>query len=119
MSFGFERFTGKGVRLSAMAYSKLGRYHQKKTRDLTEEEKRQIRQRIERSEGDVYKLAEEFECVPIQVAGIKAACIGSDLDTSRGITLMGEMRARERARRNRAAASCRTPNRFAHFYGWR
>jgi hypothetical protein len=69
----FERFTGKEVRLSAMVYPKLGRYLQKKTRDLAEEEKRQIRQRIERGEGDVYKLAEEFGCVPIQVAGIKAA----------------------------------------------
>ena len=56
-----------------MADGKLQRYGQKKDHELSEEEKRQIRERIEQGDGNVYKLAEEFHCAPIQVAGIKAA----------------------------------------------
>jgi hypothetical protein len=56
-----------------MAYPKRESYIQKKDHDLTEEEKQQIRERIDHGEGDVYKLADEFHCVPIQIAGIKAA----------------------------------------------
>jgi hypothetical protein len=48
-------------------------YLQKKQRDLNEIEKAQIRERIQAGDGNVYRLAEEFACVPVQVAGIKAA----------------------------------------------
>jgi hypothetical protein len=56
-----------------MARTKLRIYTEKKKRELTQEEKRQIRERISKDDGDVYKLAEDFCCVPIQIAGIKAA----------------------------------------------
>jgi hypothetical protein len=48
-------------------------YLDKKDHDLGEKEKQQIRDRIGHGDGDVYKLAAEFHCTPIQVAGIKAA----------------------------------------------
>lgn len=47
-------------------------YLEKKRRDLTEFEKLQIRQRLENGESDTAKLAEEFGCVPTQIAAIKA-----------------------------------------------
>jgi hypothetical protein len=49
------------------------RYPEPKQRELTNDEKEQIRQRIERGEGAVYELAREFGCSSSQVAGIKAA----------------------------------------------
>lgn len=55
-----------------MRDSKLGRYLKKKDRVLSPDETQKIRERIEKGEKDVYKLAEEFQCVPTQVAGIKA-----------------------------------------------
>ncbi len=55
-----------------MPQTKLQRYLRKKERTLNETERSQIRARIERGDGDVHKLAEEFHCVPTQVAGIKA-----------------------------------------------
>jgi len=48
-------------------------YPEPKQRDLTEDEKRQLRERIERGEADIYALAREFGCTSSQVAGIKAA----------------------------------------------
>jgi hypothetical protein len=48
------------------------RYPESKQRELTDEEKDQLRARIERGEGDSYQLAREFGCSPSQVAGIKA-----------------------------------------------
>jgi hypothetical protein len=56
-----------------MPDTKLQRYIAKKDHELNETEKQQIRDHIKLGDGDVYKLAEEFHCVPIQVAGIKAA----------------------------------------------
>lgn len=47
-------------------------YLQKKSRKLSAFETQQIRDRIEDGERDVYKLAEEFGCVPTQIAGVKA-----------------------------------------------
>jgi hypothetical protein len=47
-------------------------YLQKKSRELSAFETQQIRDRIEHGDGDVYKLAKEFGCVPVQIAGIKA-----------------------------------------------
>jgi len=47
-------------------------FTQKKDHDLTADEIQRIRDRIERGDADVYKLAEEFHCAPIQIAGIKA-----------------------------------------------
>ncbi len=49
------------------------RYPEAKQRDLTDEEKADLRTRIERGDGDIYELAREFGCSPSQVAGIKAA----------------------------------------------
>jgi transposase-like protein len=49
------------------------RYPVPKERDLTAEEKDQLRERIERGESNIYQLAQEFGCSPSQVAGIKAA----------------------------------------------
>jgi CENP-B N-terminal DNA-binding domain len=49
------------------------RHPEPKPRELTDDEKEQIRQRLERGEGDTYQLAREFDCSSSQVAGIKAA----------------------------------------------
>lgn len=49
------------------------RYPEPKQRDLRDDEKIELRTRIERGDGDVYALAEEFGCSASQVAGIKAA----------------------------------------------
>ena len=48
-------------------------YPERKQRELTEAEKQQLRERIERGASDVYALAREFHCSSSQVAGIKAA----------------------------------------------
>ena len=50
----------------------LSEYITRKKRDLSDREKREIRVEIERGNGNVYMLAERFNCVPTQVAGIKA-----------------------------------------------
>ncbi len=53
-------------------------YPEKKSRELTDEEKKSIRKRIlklenEKIEGSVSQtLAEEFNCSPSQIAGIMA-----------------------------------------------
>jgi hypothetical protein len=52
---------------------KQSRYLEKKQRDLTEWENARIRERIQEGSGNVYELAKEFGCVPVQVAGLKAA----------------------------------------------
>jgi transposase-like protein len=52
------------------------KYPDPKERDLTEDEKAQIRARIEAGDGDIYALAREFGCSSSQVAGIKAALTG-------------------------------------------
>jgi hypothetical protein len=52
--------------------TKLEQYLQRKTHELTSGERQQIIDRINRGDGNVYKLADEFGCVPTQVAGIKA-----------------------------------------------
>ena len=44
-----------------------------KERDLSDEKKARLRERIEGGEGDIYRLAREFNCSSSQVAGIKAA----------------------------------------------
>jgi transposase-like protein len=49
------------------------RYPKPKQRELSDEEKMQLRARIERGDDDIYALAAEFGCSPSQVAGIKAA----------------------------------------------
>ena len=49
------------------------RYPEPKQRDLTTEEKSQLRTRIEKGDTDIYALAAEFGCSASQVAGIKAA----------------------------------------------
>jgi hypothetical protein len=49
------------------------KYPAKKDRDLTEEEKRGVRARIEELEkGVTEQIAKEFRCSPSQIAGIKA-----------------------------------------------
>ncbi|HJT78750.1 MAG TPA: hypothetical protein VJ739_16215 [Gemmataceae bacterium] len=48
-------------------------YPERKQRDLTDDEKAQLRARIERGDADIYALAREFGCSASQVAGIKAA----------------------------------------------
>jgi transposase-like protein len=52
---------------------KLKGYIERKRRELSDSEKRAICLEIERGKGDVYRLARRFGCVPMQVAGIKAA----------------------------------------------
>ncbi len=47
-------------------------YRQKKCRDLTDLEKHEIRRRLDAGEEDTSKLAEEFGCVPTQIAAVKA-----------------------------------------------
>jgi hypothetical protein len=47
-------------------------YLERKKTELSDQDKQQIRARIEAGDGDVYKLAAEFGCVPTQVAAIKA-----------------------------------------------
>jgi hypothetical protein len=49
------------------------KYPEPKQRDLTDDEKTQLRARIERGDADIYALATEFGCSASQVAGIKAA----------------------------------------------
>jgi hypothetical protein len=44
----------------------------RKRQDLSDVEKRAVRIETERGKGDVYKLAKKFNCVPTQIAGIKA-----------------------------------------------
>ncbi|MGH7963384.1 MAG: hypothetical protein ACRERD_16440 [Candidatus Binatia bacterium] len=56
-----------------MADEDQKRYPEPKQRELSEDEKAQLRARIERGESDIYRLAQEFGCSPSQVAGIKAA----------------------------------------------
>jgi len=46
-------------------------YPQTKVRELTDTEK-ELRARIEKGDADIYKLADEFQCSPSHVAGIKA-----------------------------------------------
>ena len=53
--------------------TEVRRYPEPKQRDLSEDEKAQLRARIERGDGDIYELATEFRCSSSQVAGIKAA----------------------------------------------
>jgi hypothetical protein len=48
-------------------------YPEKKTRDLSDAEKAQIRKRLQGSDGDIYLIAQEFNCASSQVAGIKAS----------------------------------------------
>jgi hypothetical protein len=47
-------------------------YRKRKRRNLSDTEKRAIRIEIRRGKKDVYKLAKKFNCVPTQIAGIKA-----------------------------------------------
>ena len=49
------------------------KYPEPKQRDLSEAEKIDLRAQIERGDGDIYALADEFGCSSSQVAGIKAA----------------------------------------------
>jgi transposase-like protein len=56
------------------------RYPEPKLRELSEDEKAQMRERISAGEADIYKLAEEFGCTSSQVAGIKAAMHGPKLE---------------------------------------
>jgi transposase-like protein len=49
-----------------------GEYLQKKQRKLSSEETQQIRECLEHGQTNVYELANEFGCVPTQIAGLKA-----------------------------------------------
>lgn len=66
--------TSEQSQLSKMKERKhrLHEYLQKKQRDLSSEETQQIRGRLEHGQTNVYELANEFGCVPTQIAGIKA-----------------------------------------------
>ncbi len=50
----------------------LDDYIKRKRRDLSDTEKRAIRMEIAQGKGNVYKLAQQFNCVPTQIAGLKA-----------------------------------------------
>jgi len=56
-----------------MEASPQRRYPEPKERELTDEEKQSLRDRLGRGEGDIYVLAKEYGCSCSQVAGIKAA----------------------------------------------
>jgi hypothetical protein len=58
---------------SAVPESKTQQYPERKQRELTDGEKQQLRERIEKGDVDIYALACEFGCSSSQVAGIKAA----------------------------------------------
>jgi transposase-like protein len=47
-------------------------YPEKKKRDLTEVEKKEIRKDIEQGDDNIYELAKKFGCSASQVAGVKA-----------------------------------------------
>jgi hypothetical protein len=47
-------------------------YRERKHRNLNATEKQAVRIEIERGRGDVYSLAKKFNCVPTQIARIKA-----------------------------------------------
>ncbi len=47
-------------------------YLQKKQRKLSSEATQQIRGCLKHGQSNVYELANEFGCVPTQIAGIKA-----------------------------------------------
>ena len=49
------------------------KYPEPKRRELSEGEKAQIRDRIQKGQDEVYKLAQEFGCTSSQIAGINAA----------------------------------------------
>jgi hypothetical protein len=49
------------------------KYPDQKQRELTDDEKKQLRARIAQGDADVYALATEFGCSASQIAGIKAA----------------------------------------------
>jgi hypothetical protein len=51
----------------------MRQYPAPKERELTDDEKNRLRERIEYGDSDVYALAHEFGCTSSQVAGIKAA----------------------------------------------
>jgi hypothetical protein len=50
----------------------LQEYRERKHRNLSATEKQAVRIEIERGRGDVYSLAKKFNCVPTQIARIKA-----------------------------------------------
>ena len=50
----------------------LKAYIKRKSRDLSDAEKRAIRVEISKGNGNVYRLAKTFQCVPTQIAGVKA-----------------------------------------------
>jgi len=50
----------------------LQNYIRRKRRNLSDTEKRAIRIEVNRGNGNVYRLAKKFNCVPIQIAGVKA-----------------------------------------------
>lgn len=58
--------------ISCLAMASVKEYRRRKRRELSDKEKTAIRTQIERGNGDVYLLAKEFGCVPVQIAGIKA-----------------------------------------------
>jgi hypothetical protein len=58
--------------LEAGEFTKLVPYPARKQRGLSDREKRQIRERIEHGDDNVYVLAAAFTCAPTQVAAIKA-----------------------------------------------
>lgn len=76
----FQRFEWLAQRLVAVPKAQVHQqerwgddlYPEKKTRDLRDAEKAQLRERIERGE-DYAKLAREVGCSTSQVAGIEAA----------------------------------------------
>lgn len=49
------------------------KYPEPKDRELSDQEKQQIRERIQNGQDNIYELAQEFGCSSSQIAGIKAA----------------------------------------------
>jgi len=67
-----------GQSLECFAYAKPEErmkkavYLERKTRDLTELQKQDIRIRLDAGDADSSMLAQEFGCVPTQIAALKA-----------------------------------------------
>ena len=64
---------GHEMKAKKVGPRKLEIYLEKKHSEISDRDIETIRRRIEMGDGNVYKLASEFGCVPIQIAGVKAS----------------------------------------------
>jgi len=79
-----EEFNEKSCRSTEDDLS-LRRYPQRKSRDLTDQEKTEMRNKIEAGEADIHKLAFNFGCSTSQAAAIKAHITMGQFRKKRGV----------------------------------